>query len=96
MKPTLMPSPSCATEQILFFFPHQDLQKQKVQAGIIIFVNVPTTDINPQKLNWARQMDFKVYFKRAGSFFTRQEDLISTLYQCIWTSLSTFLGFLIR
>lgn len=46
MKPTLMPSPNCATEQN-FFSPHQDFQKQKVLAGIIIFVNVPTVDTNP-------------------------------------------------
>lgn len=87
-----MPSPKCATERKIPF--HQDLQKQKVQAGIIIFVKVPTIDISLQNVNLARQMDLNLYYEIAGSFFTRQ-DFISTRYQCIiiWNSLFAFLRF---
>lgn len=48
MKPTLMPSPTCATEQKIFSTGTS--KNKRVQAGIIIFVNIPTIDVNPQKV----------------------------------------------
>lgn len=62
MKPTLMPSPTCATEQKIFSTGTS--KNKRVQAGIIIFVNVPTIDVNPQKVNLARQMDLNFYISK--------------------------------
>lgn len=63
---------------------HQDLQKQKAQAGIIIFINLSTIGISPQ-VNLARWslIFFFFYFTTAGLYFTRQEDLILPLDQFV-------------
>lgn len=84
MKPILMPSLTCATGQKTF---STGISKNKrVQAGIIIFVNVPTIDVNPQTVNLARQMNLNFYISKEKGPSSLDKKISS--HHCISVSLS--------